>query len=97
MDKLKNKYVLIGLVAALFFGVLIFNDSFRATFARRRAIQETQRELEKVEMEIDKMKSQLASLDTTPHVHEDLVRRELGYIKPGEKEIRFIQSAPKAK
>ena len=89
-DRLKNKYVLAALAAGLFFSVLILNSSFRSTLTRRRAIRQTQEELGRIQTEIDKMKTQLAAIDTVPHAHEDLVRRELGYIKPGEKEIRFI-------
>src|SRR5690349_3663045 len=96
-EKLSNKYVLFAIIIGSFLSILVLSGNFRATLARRQAIRDTQKELEKVDSEIDKLKSQLASLDTTPHVHEDLVRRELGYIKPGEKEIRFVQSIPKPK
>lgn len=89
-EKLKNKYVLAGLAAAVFFSLLLLNDSFRSTFRRKHAIEQTKEELAQVEAEIAKVKGQLAALDTAPQAHEDLVRKELGYIKPGEKEIRFV-------
>jgi cell division protein FtsB len=96
-DWLKNKYVLFALIAASFFSILIFNGNLRATLARRKAIRETQKELDRVEQDIEQMKFQLASLESKPHTQEDLVRRELGYLKPGEKEIRFIQPNTKKK
>ncbi len=94
---LKNKYVLIGVAMAVFFSLLILNDSFRSTFSRKQAIRKTQEEMAKIDSEISKMKAKISSLENEPHAHEDLVRRELGYIKPGEKEVRFVQSPSKSR
>lgn len=96
-EQLKNRYFLIIAIVAGIAGFVFFNTSFRSTLSRFRAIHSTQIEYAKVSAEVDQLKSKIASLESNPQGREDFVRRDLGYIRPGEKEIRFVPTSTKEK
>ncbi|MCB4755968.1 MAG: septum formation initiator family protein [Elusimicrobia bacterium] len=80
------------LAAVLFFlASLFFNVPLRKTIARHRAIGSAERELQQLSEEIDRKKMELARLKSSPQLVEEFVRRELGYLRPGEKEVRFLK------
>ncbi len=96
-DRLKNRTVIIVVIAAGLVGFLLFNGSFRSTVSRFRAIRTVEKDYAKVSADVEKLKSKITSLENNPGSREDLVRRDLGYIRPGEKEIRFVPSSAKEK
>lgn len=68
----------------------VLSDSFRQVIGRRRAIHATQAELRDVEAKALDTRERLSRLQNDPDAYEHLVRRELGYMRPGEKEARFL-------
>ena len=78
-----------GLLFALAITSLLFNSGFKNTLARKKAIRQAERDLKTLTVEIESMKSRISRLENNPQAYEQLVRRELGYIRPGEKEVRF--------
>jgi len=89
----RKKLTLILSAIGLLFILILFNSSFRLTIARHRAIRNTQAELEKVSHESHHLRNEIAKLDHATE-QENMVRRDLGYIRPGEKEVRFLNSSP---
>lgn len=77
---------ILSLVAASF----IFNSSLRKTFSRRKAIRETQVQIKTVTKEAEALQHKIAVLKTSATLQEKAVRSELGYLRPGEKEVRFM-------
>ena len=80
------------LLMALLVVSLFFNHNFRATLSRKRAIQEAQKSVAAMNDEIQLMKQKIDRLQTRSSVYEAEVRKDLGYLRPGEKEIRFIKA-----
>lgn len=68
----------------------VFSDSFWNTISRRRALQKMDREYEHVSSEVELARAKLTNLENNPGAYEQLVRKELGYLRPGEKEVRFL-------
>src|SRR5436305_143335 len=89
-ERLKNRYVVFALIFAGVAAFLLFNAGFRSTVLRFQAIHSTQRDYARVSAEVDQLKSKISALENNGQAREDLVRRDLGYIRPGEKEIRFV-------
>jgi cell division protein FtsB len=84
----KKAWVILGggLLAVLSF---LISDSVRQTISRRRAIRAAEIELSRLTQETDQAHKKINSLETDPKATEQLVRKELGYLKPDEKEARF--------
>jgi cell division protein FtsB len=68
----------------------VLSDSFRQVIIRRRAIHGAETQLRRVEAETAEAREKLARLENDPRAYEKLVRQELGYLRPGEKEARFL-------
>jgi cell division protein FtsB len=82
-------YAAIGLAIVLSF---VLSDSFRQVIARRRSIKATNEELRQVDAQTAEAKDRLSRLQNDPSAYEQLVRQELGYLRPGEKEVRFLKN-----
>jgi len=82
--------IVMGGILLLVILFLAFNQSFHATIARRKAIRKIKSEIETVDHDIKKIKEKTGLIKDNPQVTEEVVRTELGYIKSGEKDIRFI-------
>ncbi len=87
----KTRGWVIVLICTIVFSSFYFNSGLRKTLARRKEIRETHKMLEKVSGDIDRLRKDIKRLKEHPESYEIYVRRELGYLKPGEKEIRFIK------
>lgn len=70
---------------------LLFNNSFRQTISRQRMIRNARLEVDSLNLEIDATQAKIQELKTEPQQVEHLVRKELGYLRPGEKEVRIIK------
>ncbi len=69
----------------------MLSDSFRQVIGRRRAIRQANAELQSVDAQTVESRERLARLQNNPAAYEELVRQELGYLRPGEKEARFMK------
>ena len=81
-------YATITLAVVLSF---VLSDSFRQVVLRRRALRSAELEIQKIDQQSADARTRLSRLQTDPSAYEDLVRRELGYLRPGEKEVRFLK------
>ncbi len=86
----KKSWILIGCSVALIL-FFLFSDGVRQTFVRKRAIKQAEAELARLNTETEQTRSKIATLENSTVEYEHLVRKELGYLKPGEKEARFIK------
>ena len=86
-----KKYWIYATVALAVVLSFVLSDSFRQVIVRRRAIRAAQFELRATDEQIIDARARLSRLQSDPTAYEDLVRRELGYLRPGEKEIRFLK------
>jgi cell division protein FtsB len=82
---------LVGLVLASF----AFSDSLHKMITRRRSIARAQAELKEVSQRVVSAREDISSLHANSQAYEPLVRKELGYLRPGEKEIRFSKDNSK--
>lgn len=69
----------------------LFSDSVWRTFANKRTIRERTRELERLNQEAASLHASIDHLQTRPETYEHLVRKELNYLRAGEKEVRFVK------
>jgi cell division protein FtsB len=76
--------VVTGVVASF-----LFSSGLRNTISRRHSIRQLKSEIASVSQEIELVREEIRQLKDNPQAYEILIRRELGYLKPGEKEIRF--------
>jgi len=96
MTPLFKKWI-IGLLAALFLGSLLFNAGLRNTILRRRAVRQAEKELAALSAEVEFRRGEISKLKNNPQLYEDLVRKDLEYLRPGEKEVRFMKRDGTAK
>jgi cell division protein FtsB len=54
-----------------------------------------QKEMDKLGLEISDTRRKIEDLEKNPRAYETLVREELNYLRPGEKEVRFIGNGKK--
>ena len=87
---MKKKWIAaaVGCVVVLSF---VLSDGFRQFISRRRAIHYTRVELRETETAVRATREKLSRLQGDPAAYEQLVRQELGYLRPGEKEVRFLK------
>jgi len=90
LPQVKRSWVFIG-IGLLILASFAFNDSLRAAFSRQRMISDSQREFDALSLQLASLRQKISHLKSTPASYEYLVRRELGYVRPGEKEIRFVK------
>ena len=70
-------------------GSFVVSPSFWDTLKRKRTLRSRERELFLLNQSINETRQNIADLQKNPAVYEQLVRRDLGYLRPGETEIRF--------
>ena len=87
---MKRRLIIVGVLLAVLLSFLV-SDGFRQVVSRRRAIRETQEELRRTEAEIELARARLRRLQSDSSAYEQLVREELGYLRPGEKEARILK------
>lgn len=88
MTKNQKKWTLIVgvfLIVASFF----LNESFKSYMNRKKNIQKAKAEIQSLTEQNEALRKKLLRLKEHPKEYENLVRSELGYLRPGEKEIRF--------
>ena len=85
-----RKHWKIAAVALLIVLSFVFSEGFRQTLVRRHAISNASAELEAISSEVTDLKKQITRLESEPDAVEEYVRKDLGYLRPGEKEVRFL-------
>ena len=87
-----HKAWVIATVVVLIGVSFLFNTNFLQTFTQRRAIRQAQLERTALVLKSEAIELKLSSLEKNPNAYEQLVRSELGYLRPGEKEVRFVKN-----
>lgn len=87
---MKRPWVLAGAAAIVLLSFLL-SHSFRQLVGNRSAIRRTTAELTRTDAELAVARDKLSRLQTDPAAYDQLVRQELGYLRPGEKEVRFLK------
>jgi hypothetical protein len=87
---LTKKYWIYASIAVAVLLSFVLSDSFRQTIAHRRSIRAMRTELSQVDNQATDARERLTRLQNDPSAYEQLVREELGYLRPGEKEARFL-------
>ena len=88
--KVPKSWIVAGVTVAVLLS-FVLSDGFRGYIVNRRAIHKLSAELRGTETELAASKESLARLQSDPAAYELLVRRELGSLRPGEKEVRFLK------
>ena len=87
---MKKRWVWIT-VGVLIVASFLLSDSVWRTFANQKNIAEKKRELRRLEQDTKILQASIEALQTHPDTYEHLVRKELNYLRPGEKEVRFVK------
>ncbi len=88
MREIISRYWLWAAAFLFLISSVVFNQSLRNTIARQQAIRHTKNELKVVSADVETTRGKIKALENNPAAHEALVRQELGYLRPGEKEVR---------
>jgi cell division protein FtsB len=86
-----KRWILIGIGAGVI-GSFVFSNNLKLVFSRQRSIEKLEKELNRLSQETVLLQEKINELQTNPSHYETLVRKELGYLRPGEKEVRFINN-----
>jgi cell division protein FtsB len=78
-------------ISVVIIASFLLSDSVWRTFANKRAIREKTYELQRLTGEAAALRASIEQLQTHPDAYELLVRRELNYMRPHEKEVRFMK------
>ncbi len=89
----KNRVVLFLTICLFLF--LFGNSKFRRVVTGYIRINKMKRELVNLEEENERLKQQLDIVKEDPFYIEEIARKELGLLKPGEIEYRFIKKEGK--
>ncbi len=89
----KNRVVLFLVIC--FFLFLFGNSKFRRVVIGYIRVNKMKKELVKLEEENERLKQQLNIVKEDPFYIEEIARKELGLLKPGEIEYRFIKKEGK--
>ena len=82
---------IIGAAAAVILLGLVLSRAFRQLVHNRSAIHRVSAELSRTQTDVLTARDRLSRLQNDPTAYEQLVRQELGYLRPGEKEVRFLK------
>ncbi len=77
---------LAGLVAIL----ILSSEGTRSYWKRKRALRELEKKLDKARATNKSLTLEIHRLQTDPRAIEQIARRDLGLLQPGEIEYRFV-------
>ena len=87
------KWIVLGL---LVLGLFLSSEGSRSYWKRKRHLKELQAKLEQARAENKSLAQEVQRLETDPRAIEQIARRVLGMIQPGEIEYRFVsENSPK--
>ncbi|OGR94367.1 MAG: hypothetical protein A2902_02220 [Elusimicrobia bacterium RIFCSPLOWO2_01_FULL_64_13] len=78
------------LIAAAALGILFSSENIRSFWQKRRTLKELERKLEATRSANRKLTMEIHRYQNDPGTIEEIARRELGLIRPGEIEYRFL-------
>jgi cell division protein FtsB len=87
---MKRPWVVAGAVAVILLSFLL-SRGFRQLVSNRSAIHRLSADLARTEADVAASRDKLNRLQNDPAAYDQLVRQELGYLRPGEKEVRFLK------
>lgn len=87
---MKKTWIVAGICLAVALS-FVLSDGFRQFISNRSAIQRVRTELTQTEAALSASRERLSRLQADPAAYDQLVRQELGYLRPGEKEVRFLK------
>lgn len=82
---------LIGGGIFLVISSFVFSASFRNTILRTLEIRRAKAELVRLDQDIATAQRRVKTIEQNAASYEILVRSDLGYLRPGEKEVRFVR------
>ncbi len=91
---MKKTWLWVGLAALVLLSFLL-SESLWTSLSRKKAIQKNDKELRSLELDIEMSRQKVTDLGKNSRSYETLVREELNYLRPGEKEVRFLGSDKK--
>ncbi len=80
-------------IALVILGILIFlfgNRNFRAVIILGERIEGLKKDIEKLKAHNVRLEDELRQIKENPEYFEDLARKKLGMIKPGEKKYKLV-------
>lgn len=86
---MKRSWIVAGIAVVVTLS-FVMSDGFRHYISRRRALHQARAELRQTEAALTATREKLFKLQSDPTAFEQMVRQELGYLRPGEKEVRFL-------
>lgn len=81
------------IVALVILGILVFlfgNRNFRAVIILGERIERLKKDIEKLNENNVRLEDELRQIKENPEYFENLARKKLGMIKPGEKKYKFV-------
>ena len=88
------KWILLGL---FILGLFLSSEGSRSYWKRKRHLKELQAKLELARAENKSLALEIQRLENDPRAIEQIARRDLGMIQPGEIEYRFVSESPAPK
>lgn len=85
--RLSWEWILLILVAIGFF---LFSKGTRSYWNQKKYLGELQKKIKETHLKNEKLALEIHHLKTDPKAIEQIARRELGLIQPGEIEYRFV-------
>jgi cell division protein FtsB len=89
--KEEDRRVLYGVGGALLFLLVFGNNGFRQLWNAWRETRRVEENLLRLHRDRERLARELAWIQKDPSYPEYLVRKNLGYVKKGEVEYRFIK------
>lgn len=78
------------LIVSCAIGLLFSSKWTRSYWQQKRYLNNLQKKLDQVRLNNKNLTAEIHRLQTDPHAIEQIARRELGLIQPGEIEYRFV-------
>lgn len=80
-------WILLGLLLA---GAFLSSEGSRSFWKRKRHLKHLEQKLSELKIENDNLAQEIERLKSDPRAIERIARSELGLLKPGEIEYRFL-------
>jgi cell division protein FtsB len=84
-----NKKILYVIIVVAVLGFIFGSRGFRNLIGRKKEQIRLRKELKELKFENAKLRKEIYLLQNDDSYIEHLIRRDLGYLKPGEFEYRF--------
>ena len=82
------KWILFGFLLLL--GLFLSSEGSRSYWKRKRYLKHLERKLSDLKTSNEKLSQEVARLKSDPRAIERIARSDLGLLKPGEIEYRFV-------